>query len=158
MSKVYRLLRKKFSATPFDGEGSFRFGGRWSSVGTRVVYTAEHLSLAMIEYLAHIDPSLAPEDPVLAVAEVPDTVSRIRIPANKLARNWKLYPAPHTLAKYGDSFASDAKAAILIIPSVIADTEDNWILNPAHPDFQLISKPSVMPYPLDPRILASKEL
>jgi hypothetical protein len=77
LTSVYRLLREPFSLTPFDDEGSFRYGGRWSRPGTRVVYTPEHLSLAMLEYLVHLDADQPPIDIMLAKADVPEDVSRI---------------------------------------------------------------------------------
>ncbi|HEY6375389.1 MAG TPA: RES family NAD+ phosphorylase [Edaphobacter sp.] len=154
MRRVFRLVRKRFAATPFDGEGSVRFGGRFSSRGTRVVYTAENLSLCMWEYFVHINETFSPDDLMLVVAEVPDTVSRVRMEPKDLPPDWQSTPAPAHLAKYGDSFVRDAKAAILIVPSAIVLADDNWLLNPAHPDFRLISEPLVTPYPLDPRVLA----
>ena len=63
MRKVYRVLRKLYARTPLDGEGAYLYGGRWSSAGTRLAYTSEHQSLAMLEYFVHLDPDDAP--PVL---------------------------------------------------------------------------------------------
>ncbi|MGA2601398.1 MAG: RES domain-containing protein [Bryobacteraceae bacterium] len=73
MTRVYRILRKRYARTPFDGEGAFRFGGRWSSPGNRLVYTSERLSLAMIEYYIHIDSDDSPPELVVATADVPKT-------------------------------------------------------------------------------------
>ena len=72
-------------AHPFDGEGAYRYGGRWSSPGTRLVYTSEHQSLAMLEYFVHLDPEDAPDDLVLATADVPDNVSRERDSSPRIA-------------------------------------------------------------------------
>ncbi len=79
MSLVYRVLRKPYARSPFDGEGSFRFGGRWSSPGVRLSYASEHQSLAMLEYFVHLDKDDPPADLVLAVAEVPDGLVREKI-------------------------------------------------------------------------------
>ncbi len=68
---MYRILRRAYAQKPLDGEGSYRFGGRWSSPGTRLAYAAERLSLAMIEYFVHIDPDDPPRDLVLVTAEIP---------------------------------------------------------------------------------------
>ncbi|MGH9803113.1 MAG: RES family NAD+ phosphorylase, partial [Blastocatellia bacterium] len=35
MPAVYRICKTKYAATAFDGEGAFRFGGRWNTRGTR---------------------------------------------------------------------------------------------------------------------------
>jgi RES domain-containing protein len=151
---VFRIARLAFAANPFDGEGSYRFGGRWSSPGTRVVYTAEHLSLAMLEYLAHLDPNYRPDDLVLAQAEIPDGLERIRLRAADLPEAWNRYPAPAELAAIGDRFVLDAKVAILIVPSVLAPTEDNWLLNPAHSDFGSIRILAIEPFQYDRRLIS----
>jgi RES domain-containing protein len=153
LTLVYRLLRQPFAATPFDGEGSYRFGGRWSHPGTRMVYTAEHLSLAMVEYLAHLDPDRPPTDLVLAKAEIPDDVSRLSCTADELPPDWRRYPAPEVLADLGSDFVKDEKAAIMIVPSVLATVENNWLFNPAHPDFRRIKVLDTEPFQYDPRLL-----
>jgi RES domain-containing protein len=153
LTSVYRLLRRPFAADPFDGEGSFRYGGRWSRPGTRVVYTAEHLSLAMIEYLAHLDADRPPGDLVLAKAEVPDDVSRMQVEVGDLPEGWRRYPPPEALAALGDAFARDLRAAVLIVPSALAVTENNWILNPAHPEFQRIQFYPAEPFEYDSRLV-----
>lgn len=155
MRRVYRLTRLAFAANPFDGEGSYLFGGRWSSVGTRMAYAAEHLSLAMLEYLAHLDPNRVPDDLVLAQAEIPERVSRIRITATHLPASWTHYPAPAELARMGDRFISRAKAAILILPSVLAPTEENWLLNPLQRDFKFIRILPIEPFRYDRRLVSS---
>ena len=135
MTRVYRILRKRYAKTPFDGEGAFRFGGRWSSPGTRLVYTSERLSLAMIEYYIHIDSDDSPPDLVAATADVPKTVSRTKIAISRLRPDWRESPAPPHLAAVGDSFVAKGKTAILIVPSVLCPPESNWLINPQHPDF-----------------------
>ena len=156
MTTVYRLLRAPFAATPFDGEGSYRYGGRWSAPGTRIVYTAEHLSLAMLEYLVHLDPDHPPEDLVLARAQVPDDLLKVQLRANELPGGWQEYPAPESLADIGEKFVHDARAAIMILPSVVAPTENNWLLNPRHPDFPKIELERTEPFHYDPRLLKQK--
>ena len=138
MTRVYRILRKPYSKKPLDGEGAYRYGGRWSSSGVRLAYTAEHLSLAMIEYFVHIDADDAPRDLVVITADVPDGVSRAAISEKRLPANWRQSPAPPGLAAIGDGFVSGCRAAVLIVPSVIAPAESNWLMNPRHPDFSTI--------------------
>jgi RES domain-containing protein len=138
LTRVYRILRRPYSKKPLDGEGAHRFGGRWSSPGIRLAYTAEHLSLAMIEYFVHIDADDAPRDLVVVTANVPDRVSRIALPEKRLPANWRRSPAPQGLAAIGDGFVGEGSAAILIVPSVLAPAESNWLVNPRHPDFSKI--------------------
>jgi RES domain-containing protein len=153
LTTVYRLLRRPFAETPFDGEGSYHYGGRWSRPGTRLVYTAEHLSLAMIEYLVQIDPDRPPRDLMLAQAEIPDEVSRTQYSVEDLPQGWRTYRAPAFLANLGTNFVMEAQAAVLIVPSALAITENNCLLNPAHPDFRLIKILEAEPFQYDPRLL-----
>ncbi|WP_035357870.1 RES family NAD+ phosphorylase [Edaphobacter aggregans] len=153
MTLVYRLLRQPFADMPFDGEGSYRYGGRWSHPGTRMVYTAEHLSLAMLEYLAHLDPDRLPTDLVLAQAEIPDDISRVQFRAEDLPLDWRTYPAPTTLKDLGSEFVKESKAAVMIVPSVLATVENNWLINPVHPDFQRIKIVRTEPFQYDTRLV-----
>ena len=151
MTKVYRILRRIYAKKPLDGEGSFRFGGRWSSPGTRVAYLAEHLSLAMIEYFVHIDPESLPKDLVLVTAQVPDTISRSSISPKRLPANWRSNPAPPSLANIGDTFVREARTAILMVPSALAPAESNWLINPAHPHAAKITVQAAQKFRYDPR-------
>lgn len=120
-------------------------------MGTRLAYTAEHLSLAMIEYFIHIDPDDPPRDLVAATAEVPQGVSRISITAKQLPANWRQSPSPPELAGIGDRFVRDRRSAILIVPSALAPTESNWLINPRHPEFSRIRLRAVEPFEYDSR-------
>ena len=151
MKRVYRILRRAYSTSPLDGEGAYRFGGRWSSVGTRLAYTAEHLSLAMIEYFVHVDREDLPKDLVVVVAEIPETISRTSIPAKRLPANWRQSPAPPGLAEIGDRFVHDQRAAILIVASALAPTELNWLINPRHQDYSKIQVHPATSFEYDPR-------
>lgn len=138
MTRVYRILRRPFSKRPLDGEGAYRFGGRWSSVGVRLAYAAQHLSLAMIEYFVHIDPVDPPKDLVVVTADIPGSVARTAISQKQLPANWRRTPAPPALAAIGDNFVRDGRAAILLVPSALAPEENNWLVNPRHRDFAKI--------------------
>src|SRR5260370_42066554 len=48
-------------------------------------------------------------------------------------------PAPAELIRYGDEFVERAECVLLVIPSALAPSENNWLINPQHPDFQRIT-------------------
>jgi RES domain-containing protein len=146
------VLRAAYARTPFDGEGAYRYGGRWSSVETRLAYASEHQSLAMLEYFVHLDPEDSPDDLVLATADVPDNLSRERVEATGLPARWRETPAPPELAQIGDEFARRAENCLLLIPSALAAQENNWLINPQHQEFGQITMNPPEPLRYDPRM------
>jgi RES domain-containing protein len=106
--------------------------------GTRLAYASEHQSLAMLEYFVHLDPEDVPEDLVLATADVPEGVSRKRTPAVELPASWRETPGPPELAQIGDEFVNRAETCLLLVPSALAVSENNWLINPQHPQFKQI--------------------
>jgi RES domain-containing protein len=154
LSLVYRILRKPYARIPFDGEGAYRFGGRWSSPGVRLSYASEHQSLAMLEYFVHLDKDDPPTGLVLAVAEIPDDLARERIDLKALPANWRDAAAPPDLTRFGDAFAERARHCLLLTPSVLAPSEHNYLINPAHSDFRKILVRDVEPLDYDSRMFA----
>ncbi len=146
------MLRAAYARAPFDGEGAYRYGGRWSSPGTRLSYASEHQSLAMLEYFVHLDPEDAPDDLVLATADVPENLSRECVEASALPANWRDAPAPPGLAQIGDEFVNKAKNCALLVPSALAIRENNWLLNPQYFEFKQITINRPEPLSYDPRM------
>jgi len=158
LTRIYRVLRKAFARAPFDGEGAYRYGGRWSSVGTRLGYTSEHQSLAMLEYFVHLDADDAPPDLVLAMAEIPDDLPNERVAADELPSHWRRSPAPAELARIGDDFVRKAEFCVWIVPSALAPHENNWLLNPQHAGFRRIVVSGLEPLSYDPRMFGARRL
>jgi RES domain-containing protein len=152
VTRIYRVLRKPYAQNPFDGEGAYRFGGRWSSSGTRLSYASEHQSLAMLEYFIHLDKDNPPDDLVLAIAELPESLSKKILAIEDLYMNWRDAIAPPDLARFGDEFAAQANHCALFVPSALAPREHNCLLNPAHPDFKNIAVRPLEALNYDPRM------
>ena len=150
------MLRKAYARAPFDGEGAYRYGGRWSSPGTRLSYASEHQSLAMLEYFVHLDQEDAPGDLVLAAAEIPDYLTRERIDPGNLPGNWRDSAPPPGLARFGDEFVERGEHCLLLVPSVLAPSEYNCLINPAHPDYTRIGVLEAEPLSYDPRMCRKK--
>jgi len=155
LSRVFRVLRKQYARNAFDGEGAYLFGGRWTTPGTRLSYTSEHQSLAMLEYFVHLDDP--PTDLVLAIAEVPEDLSRERVATGDLPSNCRSSPAPPQLAAIGDEFARERKNCLLFVPSILAPQENNCLLNPEHADFKKISMVEIEPLSYDSRRIGERQ-
>jgi RES domain-containing protein len=106
----------------------------------------------MLEYFVHLDPEDPPEDLVLATADVPDRVSRGQLATNDLPANWREIPAPPGLAQIGDDFVKKTENCALLVPSALAVHENNWLINPQHPDFCQIALNPPEPLRYDPRM------
>jgi RES domain-containing protein len=148
--RVWRLCRRKHAA--FDGEGARLAGGRWNRRGTAVVYASETLSLAALEYLVHLDVTLAPRDLVAAAADLPDVLPVTRFEVADLPRNWRRYPAPEALAERGTEWAEARRTAVLSVPSALVPSERNILLNPGHPDFKKLRLLPPERFSFDPRL------
>ena len=107
----------------------------------------------MLEYFVHLDADDPPPDLVLAVAEVPDELSREQIGPGNLPPHWRETPAPAELIRYGDEFAQRAECVLLLAPSALAPSENNWLINPQHPDFRKITVCETRALHYDPRLL-----
>lgn len=150
--QVWRLVRRSRAATAFDGEGAFRFGGRWNSKGQRAVYASNSLALALLEILVHIDPSRAVPELVAIPIEIPRGMIE-QGPHSSLDQIGDGLPWPlKQTRQIGDRWLAGAKQAVLQIPSAIIPLESNFLLHPAHPEFNQcrIGKPE--PLPIDTRL------
>lgn len=156
MTLLYRVLRKAYARSPLDGEGAYRYGGRWSSPGTRLAYASEHQSLAMLEYFVHLDANDAPPDLVLITAGIPDDLPTQRIAVDDLPSDWRRSPTPAELARFGDEFVQRGERCVLIVPSALAPNENNWLLNPHHADFRRVVVSKLEPLSYDPRMFGAR--
>lgn len=127
----------------FDGEGARRFGGRWHSAGTAVIYAAASLALAMLEFLVHAD-RRDPAQPVFAhYVDVPEGISVETVDQGSLPPDWRAHPGPLALREVGSRWASTRSSLLLSVPSAVLGvapsltaSERNYLMNPAHSDFR----------------------
>jgi RES domain-containing protein len=106
----------------------------------------------MLEYFVHVDKDDPPIDLVLAMADIPDDLSRERLSAAQLPSNWRDPVAPPELAQYGDRFVQRGENCLLLIPSVLCPGENNWLINPAHAQYRKIAIRDLEPLDYDPRM------
>jgi RES domain-containing protein len=152
---AWRIVKRKYSRTAFTGEGARLFGGRWTSIGTSVVYTAESQSLAALEMLVHMDSAELLGSYVLFEVSF-DSSLAIPFERSKLPRNWKADPAPAALQAIGDSWVLSGRSPVLQLPSVIVPNESNFLLNVRHPDFARLRFGKSIPFALDVRFTAAR--
>jgi RES domain-containing protein len=149
---VWRIVKTKHAASAFDGEGARRSGGRWTSVGRRAVYTSSTVALATLEMIAHLDSTALLRAYTLIEATVPASlITAVDMAA--LPANWRQYPSPPELRAIGDTWLDAKRSAALKVPSALVAVEYNYVINPQHLDFALITTGPPLSFPLDPRLL-----
>jgi len=150
--RVWRVVNKKYAKEAFSGEGALKFGGRWNSPGTPIIYTSESLSLATLEILAGgISIRLLKSYVRIPVDFDSSFVETLHV--SLLPKEWCSYPPSIKTQKIGDSWTKKSKSVLLKVPSVIIKEEFNYLLNPLHPDFKKLSfgKPEILSF--DNRLL-----
>jgi RES domain-containing protein len=131
------------SHTVFDTAGTFLHAGRWHSAGTRIVYAAQHISLAALETLIHAGGRKIPPR-VITQIDIPELLAIESAP-------WMDIPASQS---FGDAWAKELRSAVLRVPSIaVNQMESNFVLNPNHPDFSKITHTKPQSFAFDPRFI-----
>jgi RES domain-containing protein len=148
----WRIVKSRRAASAFDGEGSRLHGGRWSSPGTRIVYTGENRSLAVLEILVHLQDAQLLSRYALIPARFADRFVEA-VDAGSLPPHWNGHPAPIALQEIGDRWVAAGRSLVLRVPSAIVPAESNFLINPAHRDFRRLTIGPAEAFRLDPRLL-----
>lgn len=149
---AYRLVKSKWAAGAFDGEGAKRYGGRFNSRGRRCVYVASSESLAMLEIMVHLEDYRVLEHYTLFRLELP-AESIVQLDAGSLPPDWRSDPAPGDTARLGDAWLQAGANLALAVPSAVVVREVNYLLNPDHPDFDaVVRRAEQLPFSADPRL------
>lgn len=152
MPTGWRIVKTRFVQRPFDGEGARLYGGRWNSVGVRMVYTAGSVSLAVLEMLVHLESSDVLPSYSLCAVHFDERVLT-RLDRSRLSDNWRDSPAPPELLLIGDAWIAARSSAVLEVPSAVVESESNYLMNPEHPDFASLVIDPPRPFTFDPRLL-----
>jgi RES domain-containing protein len=144
--RVWRVCREPFAG--LDGKGAELKGGRWNSPGRPVVYTSNHLSLAILEVLVHLEVDFEdlPDDYVSVEIDIPDNVV-----AEELKTDIDVHNITVTQG-IGDRWLTSVHSVLLDVPSAVVSKERNLCLNPMHGDFQSVRTVGIEPFQFDPRL------
>lgn len=121
-----------------------------------MVYTASSLSLATLELLVHTE-DVSTLDGRYTVIPIEFDVSLVRtINLATLPAGWN---QPQTIGDtqiLGDHWIRDMSSVLMEVPSVVIQTESNFLVNPGHPEFSKIAIRTGFVLKLDPRLLSEK--
>lgn len=148
---AWRITKARYATNAFDGEGARLAGGRWTSPGHPVVYTAENAALAALEMLVHLDATARPGYVLIPCTFPNDFV--LRLDRRRLPAAWRAYPAPAVLQQLGDAWIQSRASAVLDVPSAVISMQSNYLLNPAHADFARVRTGTPGPFDFDSRLV-----
>lgn len=138
MNRAFRICKTRFLSSAMSGEGAKLAGGRWNSPGLPVVYAASSLSLATLEVMVHLEESEVFYQLFSWLRiECPKEIVETRDVAT-LPTGWHSDETSAAARTVGDEWLRSMRSAVLAVPSVVTQGEINYLLNPRHPDFQLV--------------------
>lgn len=144
---VFRIAHKKY-AQNLSVSG---LSGRWNSNGKLVLYTAENISLALLENMIYRVGTGFNDDYKIMVIEIPDE-SFETVETDKLPKNWRKIESYPILQKIGDAWYDEQRSLCLKVPSSVMPENYNLIVNTTHPDFKNVKLIEILPYEPDDRL------
>jgi RES domain-containing protein len=151
---TYRIGQTKYAR---DRVGS-GVDGRWNLWGQYVIYTGGSLALSCLEKLAHTTgASLYAGDFSVTIFEIPEGIKIKEITINELLKrhsDWNKVANYPITQNIGSAWLQNHETAVLKVPSAIIDMEYNYLLNPAHTDFEKIKIKAVNKFTFDTRLKA----
>ena len=147
---AYRLVAPKWAKTALSGEGARLYGGRWNSPGRPMVYLSTSRALAALELLVHLTTA--------GSRRIPRSLVTVRIPTKIIGgelwknQGWRDDPPGKGSTDQGDDWLMVGKTAGVLTPSAIIPAEQNLLLNPLQPEFQLVDIVETSPFSFDPRL------
>lgn len=147
---VYRLANSEYK-DDLSGYGSFLYGGRWNSRGLYALYATEHISLAVLEIVVNYNRSAYSIRTSYHLLEIfiPD-VPLLQINVAILKKKWQ--EDFEYSQMMGDQFLQQKNHLLLKVPSAVIPEENNFLINPDHPDYKKIKIKTSRPYGLDTRL------
>ena len=149
--KCYRIGDPQGTYPIFDAKGSTLFPGRWNTPTSPMLYTSEHYATAMLEKLVNGNGQLPPNQHFIEITIPPgityETFNTAAVP------DWHLASMTSSRA-FGEAWHQQRRSLLLIVPSVVARPEHNFLLNPQHPGFPRATATLAYPVWWDQRLYA----
>ena len=156
MLTTYRIFKTKYSYAWFDGEGAFRFGGRWNTRGRRLLYSSGTLSLALLEVLVHLEKDeMVPQYSLATLTFDEHLVSDVTEIAD-LPNDWSGPMLSAEVRAIGDEWCRSLRSVVLKVPSIVVPNEFNYLINVEHEDFDKVKLGDPERFVFDDRLINRK--
>ncbi len=148
---VYRISNSLYS-NDLSGTGAKLNGARWNSKGIPMLYTTQFISLALLEMLVHTNFKDYSIELDLVYIHFPDNTDIKEITLPKLKNNW-IDDGDYSRF-IGDEFIKSKQFLILKVPSAVVQEENNFLINPLHPEFKKIKVSKTKSFRPDKRLFS----
>lgn len=136
----------------YDPEGARLYPGRWNTHASPIIYASEHYSTAMLEKLVHANLMLPANQHFIAIT-IPNGIS-YEVFQTAAHPGWD--SKSETICKaFGQHWYDEKRSAVLIVPSLPARIERNFLINPLHGDAARITYTMPEPVWWDERLYRS---
>lgn len=133
------------------GFGSTLGNGRWHVKGVQqVVYAGSTRALCQLERRVHCN-GVNPKNMALMRLELAPSASVLNVYSLALPKDWRTNEA--ATQTIGMQWLADCKSLGLWVPSFVEPSENNLLVNPAHPEFANVNLTiEKSPFFFDPRL------
>jgi RES domain-containing protein len=145
---VYRIVHKKYADTLFASGVE----GRWNAEGKKVLYTAESISLAYLETLAHRKGLGFNRDFRIMVIQVRDESQFQIVESTDLPKTWRDFRNYDECQKIGNQWFGAEEKLCLKVPSAVVPENWNVVINTFHQDFKKVKLIEVLDFNPDDRL------
>lgn len=149
---AYRIGDPAGAYPIFDTKGSIAYPGRWNTAISPMLYCSEHYSTALLEKLVHGSGVLPPNQHYIEIT-IPNGLSYEVFDAAKVP-DW-YQPSGAASKQYGEAWQQQCRSVLLIVPSLVARLEKNFLINPVHPEFVQITRSLHQPVWWDSRLFTA---
>ncbi len=146
---IWRITKAKYAETALSGWGAMLHAGRWHTKGYPMIYCADSPAPALLETMVHVEhQDLLHFDMVAIRVEVQDTLLATLLETD-LPASWQDWPWPAATQRIGTQWFLRQESVVLQVPSAVVPLQFNYLINPLHPQFDMLSIDSPQPFPID---------
>jgi RES domain-containing protein len=109
------------------------------------------LSLAILELIVHLNEYEDLQDYVAIPVEFEDAQIETW-PEEKLPKNWSSLPVPDQTQNMGKIWLEEKQSLVLKVPSSVVPHDNNFVINPLHPDFSTLKVGQPIALQIDRRL------
>jgi RES domain-containing protein len=144
---IYRITSPKYTKLTASGSAA-----RWNKNGEFVIYTASNIALACLENIVHRSKKGLLGEFRLLTIEIPKKVSVRKLTIENLPVGWAGIDNLEICQEIATNWLENSESCVLCVPSAIIPLENNYLINPQHPDFKFIKLLSVQEFTFDNHI------